>query len=101
MSSLQKKHISGTIEVLYSDMCKRDMNAENQNTSSLIINIIKHTLKEQQITLKEITIPKNRPRNADIYFDIRLDESQIESIKKEIINRVGDNLKSVEIFVDV
>ena len=100
MSIIQEKPVVATIEVAYSDIRKSDMQVENQKTCSLVINIIKHIFQEYGVELQEISIPKNKPRNADIYFDVLLNESQIESIKKSILEKTADSLRFVEVFVD-
>ena len=101
MSILEEKQVPATIEVSYSEARKSDMNAENQNTCSLVINIIKHVLQERGAKLEEITVPTNKPRNADIYFEVRINNSEIESVKKEIWEKSANSLKSIEFFTDI
>ena len=99
--SLIQKPLSATIEVVYSKARKNDMRIENQKTCHLIINIIKHVFQKRGIILHEITVPINKPANTDIYFEVSIPKSEIDSMKKEILDRCGDSLKSADVFLDI
>lgn len=98
--SLIQKYIPANIEVSYSNARREEMKINNETDCVLVHTIVKQIIQKYSSEKIKTSIPINKNRTIDIYFDFKVkSESDLIKIEDEIKENLKQSLEYVKSFI--